>query len=330
MTVGTPTRHRSYDFHGVRIDVRADDEAVLDMMDLRLHDFRARTSPCGSALRLDLGSADGGSPTSLLPARAGRPVYETPYGSLHYFPETDVLSGRLGGVYLRCEPRRGTALVRGAELRGRALYFATHPIATISLMELLERRGLFSLHAACLATSAGGGVLLSGPSGAGKSTLALALARAGMLFLSDDVIFLTPESDGASVRALGFSDTVGLTGYASEQFAELRDRVPPAPPDGFPKVLVRIEDLFGASAITDCEPHALIFPEVIRDERSVIAPLDSGEALLRVVPDVLLTEARSTQAHLAALAALLNQVRCYEFGLGRDLERAAQLVLGVT
>ncbi len=316
---------RSYDVHGVGIDVCSQDAAVLAAMDLRLRDFRCAPREAQISFEFVAGEQEDAAGSDLAAQRA-RPVYDTPYGSLRYFPGQDVLSGELGGVQLHCEPRRGVALFRSPAFDGRALYFATHPLATISLMELLERRGRYSLHAACLASSEGRGVLLSGTSGAGKSTLSLALVRAGMSFLSDDVVFLAGDGAPPGLRVLGFADTVGLTPYAAARFPELQSRLNEPLADGFPKRLSRIEDLFGVSALGSCEPRALVFPEVVAAQRSEIERLDPREALLRLVPDVLLTEPAATQAHLAAIAALLDQVSCYELRSGVDLERAAELV----
>jgi hypothetical protein len=329
MTGAAISLRRSYEVHGVRVDVCAEDPAVLGALELRLRDFR-RQPTAAAEVRFEF-VTEGGNDRDLpeLAADAGRPVYDTAYGSLRYHPQLDIVYGTLGGVGLRCEPRRGVALLSSSRFIGHDLYLATHPLTTISLIELLERRGLFALHAACLATPDGSGVLLSGPSGAGKSTLALALARQGMSFLSDDIVFLARAGDAPNVRVLGFADAIGITGHAAARFAELQapDTEPVA--DGFPKRLKRIEDLFGSSALASSEPHALVFPEVVRDQPSALVPLDPGEALLRLVPDVLLTEPAATQEHLHAIAALLDQVRCYELRSGRDLERAAELVRAV-
>ncbi|MGO9976525.1 MAG: hypothetical protein ACLP01_27690 [Solirubrobacteraceae bacterium] len=326
----TTSARRSYDFHGVAIEVRSAEPAVLAAMDLRLRDFRSGPHSVLAAVRI--GFAVDPHPECYevdLAQHAGRPVYDTPYGTLRYFSDIDVLAGTLGDVHLRCEPRRGVALIRSPQLSGRRLYFATHPLATVSLMELLERRGMFSLHSACLATRDGRGVILSGTSGAGKSTLSLALVRAGMAFLSDDVVFLAQDGKSGRVRALGFADTVGVTRYAAERFAELAGRLLEPPANGFPKRLARIEDLFGVSSTPSCEPQALVFPEVVPGGASRLEPLDPGEALLRLVPDVLVTDAAGTQAHLGAIAALLGRVRCYALRSGADLERAAELVRAI-
>ena len=323
MTSATAFLRRTYELHGIGLEVRAEEPAVIDAMDLRLRDFRGGPSRPSELISLDFRTNDPQARDR--PTASGRRVYDTPYGSLYYHPDEDALCGELGGVELRCEAARGVALFRSAEFVGRDLYLATHPLATIGLMELLERRGRFSLHAACLAAGDRGGVLLSGPSGSGKSTLALALARAGMTFLSDDIVFLVHDGDSSAVRVLGFADTVGVSDHAANQFVELPGRLGPVA-DGFPKPLGRIEHLFGMPALSSCTPCALVFPEVARDEPSDIAPLDPQEALVRLVPDVLLTEPAATQAHLGAIAALLQQVRCYVLRSGSNLERAVALV----
>jgi hypothetical protein len=296
---------------------------VIDAVDLRLRDFRT-SDHSDAELSIEFVAGDDTTGRAAPPPGSGRPVYDTPHGTLYYHPTVDALCGRLGRVALHCDASRGTAVQHSPGFTGRELYLATHPLTTIAMMELFERRGLFSLHAACLTPAESRGVLIAGPSGSGKSTLTIALARAGMSFLSDDVVFLEPDCDG--VRVLGFADTLGLTGYAAARFAELGPLMDEPPADGFPKRLHRIEDLFGAATLRACRPTALVFPEVEPRGRSAIAPLDPGEALIRLTPDVLLTEPVSTKAHLEAIAALLGQVRCYTLRSGRDLERAAELV----
>lgn len=322
MSVGAAVTQRFYEIHGIGVTVDALDATVREAMDRRLRDFRCEPSLTRAEVRFEfLTGGEGLAP----PAGTGRPVYDTPLGSLYYYPEADVLFGELAGVRLLCQPGRGVASVHCVAFTGRELYLATHPLTTIGLMELLERRGLFSLHAACLASGDGRGVLLAGPSGAGKSTLALALARAGMSFLSDDLVFLAYAGDGA-INVLGFADGVGVSEHTAACFGELRSLLDDPPAPGFPKRLRRIEELFGVAAVSACMPGALVFPEVRRDRPSRIEALDPQEAMLRLVPDLLLTEPAATQAHLQAIAVLLGQVRCYELGSGTDLERAADLV----
>jgi len=60
---------------------------------------------------------------------------------------------------------------------------------------LLHQRGLFLLHASAVAIG-GRAIAVLGDAGAGKSTAAAALVERGHGFLADDVVALTPSSDG--------------------------------------------------------------------------------------------------------------------------------------
>jgi hypothetical protein len=322
MTVDTELRRRHYGLHGVVVSVQADSHAVLSATDLRLRDCAIEMTEAEVEIELTYQTVEPDARAEP-PPEENRPVYDTPYGSLFYSPAADALCGELVGVRLRCNPTAGRAVIQCARFEGRSLYLATHPLTTICLMELLERRGLFSLHAACLAADPGHGILLAGPSGAGKSTLGLALVRSGLAFLSDDVVFL--RRDGDLIHALRFADAIGITHRTAAWFTDA-DHAVPVPDDGFPKPLRRIEQLHNGLTLADCVPRAIVFPSVIDEARSWIAPLDPGEALLRLAPDVLLTEPQATQSHLEVFGELLDQVDCFEYGSGPDLEHADALV----
>jgi hypothetical protein len=60
---------------------------------------------------------------------------------------------------------------------------------------ILHQRGIFPLHASCVAID-GSGVAFAAGSGKGKSTLVAALLRRGAAFVSDDLCALTPDDSG--------------------------------------------------------------------------------------------------------------------------------------
>jgi hypothetical protein len=190
-------------------------------------------------------------------------------------------------------------------------------VFTISLVEMLKQRGLYSVHAAG-ASADGRGVILAGESGAGKSTLSLALTRAGFGFLGDDTLFLAPGPAG--LRLVGFPDEIDVTDETIGLFPELAGllAVPPLQPGA--KRQVRGEDTYAATVVAECRPAALVLPRVAHTERSTLRPISPAEALLELAPNVLLTDAAASQAHLDALAALARAGPCYRLETGRDLD----------
>src|SRR6185295_4970218 len=191
------------------------------------------------------------------------------------------------------------------------------------LMELLKRRGHFPVHAAGLALG-DRGVLLAGTSGAGKSTLAVALARRGFSFLSDDTVFLSPDASGWRVRA--FPDQVDLCADAPDLFPELHQASREDLPPGWRKRQIRAETLYETAICWEVSPRVLIFPAVSGAATSRLRPLSAPDALLELVPNVLLTDADGSQQHLNALAGLAGQCACYRLDTGRDLDDAVAVV----
>jgi hypothetical protein len=317
---------RSYEIHGLDLLVTSEDAGVVEALDLRLQSFwTARTQ--APQLRLEFLVRRAGQPTRLpRPVEPSRPVYEAPDGDVHYHAACDTLYAELGGVRMLCQAAQGVAQIESREFAGRALYLATHALATICLIELFKRRGRFNLHAACLACD-GRGVLLAGPSGVGKSTLAIGLVRAGLSFLSDDMVYLEPTT--STVQIFAFPEAVGITQETADLYPELRVALDEPAAHGFPKRLVRVQTLLNAVEISACPATVLLFPELCREEPSRLVALDPRDALLRLVPDILLTHPESAQSHLTALAALLAQVDCHVLRAGPDVSASVGVILAL-
>jgi hypothetical protein len=261
-----------------------------------------------------------------MPVPAGRRVYDFPNGHVQYDDEQDVLTIAVGDrIRAICEPAAGHARITVDSPTDADLWLLSHPVLSLVLMEVLKRRGFFPVHAAGLALD-GRGVLLAGTSGAGKSTLSVALARGGFDFLSDDTVFLEADPSGWRIRS--FPDQVDLCADAVGLFPELQTVAEAGRTAGWPKWQIRPERFYGASIPAGVPPRVLIFPSVCGTPTSVLTPLAPAEALHELAPNVLLTDAGTSQRHLDALAGLVAQCACYRLAAGRDLDDAVGVVRG--
>ena len=293
-----------YSFHGLRLRVSAPDEVR------RAFHARFASLPADGDGAPDLHFEVQPGPLER-PERA-RTVYEPPDGEVVYDDERDLLYLRQGRVSALCEPAAGRVRL-SAPSTGEDLWVLSHPLLSVPMMELLKRRGLFGVHAAG-ASLDGRALVLAGTSGSGKSTLSVALARAGFGFLGDDTLFLHKE------RVLAFPDEIDLTEESAGFFPDLQLAPSPA---GWRKRQLRADS---ARIVWESEPAVLVFPRVSGRPRSELRPVDSGEALLELAPNVLLTEPSSSQAHLDALAGLAKASRCFRLETGTDLDEAVGLL----
>jgi hypothetical protein len=92
---------------------------------------------------------------------------------------------------------------------------------------------------------------------------------------------------------------------------------------------VRAEDRFGSERVDRARPVALVLPTITDSTESYLRAADTDALLATLAPNVLLTEPRSSQQHLDALAALTESVPAYDLAVGRDLAAAARVILAV-
>jgi hypothetical protein len=88
----------------------------------------------------------------------------------------------------------------------------------------------------------------------------------------------------------------------------------------------RLAELAGAETVWESAPGLIVFPRVSGQAESRLTPIAPDETLLELAPNVFLTEPRSSQAHLDALASLASASDCYRLETGRDLDAAARLL----
>jgi hypothetical protein len=108
-------------------------------------------------------------------------------------------AGFLGGAapaanFVLVSPREHAAIAVISPQMLRFRYHTRYEMIEFAVFTLAARaQQLVPLHAACVGRGQRG-VLLMGPSGAGKSTVALQCLSAGFDFLSEDSVFVAPDS----------------------------------------------------------------------------------------------------------------------------------------
>jgi hypothetical protein len=253
-----------------------------------------------------------------------RPVYESESGLVQYAESLDALwIDGAPAVCVRSQPACGRTVVSVLESEAELDWLLTHPLFTLPLIECLKRRGRFSLHAAGVARG-DRALLLAGSTGAGKSTLALALSEAGFAYLGDDMLFL--ERAARRLQVLAFPEEVDVSVETVGLLPCLAGRLRAPELLGWPKRQLSTWDLSGPGVAWRCDPVALILPRIADRAESALTRLDSSQAFFELLPNVLLTESASSQAHLDALAELVGSRPCYRLDTGRDLAGAAALL----
>ncbi len=304
--------------HGVSMRVICVPAAVAGALARRLRAFRVDAVADDAVLVAVTGPAAAPviSDETLEEARV---VYEGPEGDVRYYDVGDrVVADYARRAQIDVHPRAGSAHLAVTGRDPADLMLAAYPLFTVSLLELLKRRGRFALHAACLARD-GCGLLLAGTSGSGKSTLAAALARGGFDFLGDDTVFL--DATGRAVFA--FPDELDVSDATVEMIPELSWLRGRAKRPGRQKHAVTA-DVLGGRTVLGCTATALIFPQVARAADSFLEPIGPADALRELLPNVLLTEATASQAHLDVLGELAREVPAFRLSAGRDLDEAVE------
>ena len=309
---------QTYGFHGMNLEVSSS-AAIATCLDARFQ-MLPSNGECGETLFFDFESAANAKVHRVRrPFGHAKPFYQLEGGEASYFEAKDLLYLCYGDrVRVLCNPDSGIAYFSVLEPEIENLWLASHLLFTICLVEILKRRGLYSLHAGGFGAN-GKCLLIPGTSGAGKSTLTVASLRANFDYMSDDMVFLIDRPEG--FRVLAFPEEVDVSDQTAGFFPELSFLLRLPKRSGWRKRQMHPMQVYGARVAPEARPAAVVIPRIAETESSAITRMDADEALLELVPNVLLTEARSCRAHLDALSELVKSTPCYRLETGRDFDR---------
>jgi hypothetical protein len=316
--VSKSQRTQTYGFHGLNLRVSSS-AAIATCLDARFQ-MLPSNGECAETIFFDFESVPDtkGHRFGKPPGRA-KSFYQLEGGDASYFEAEDQLYLCYDDrVRVLCNPGSGSACFSVLEPEIDNLWLASHLLFTICLVEILKRRGLYSLHAGGISAN-GKCLLIPGTSGAGKSTLTVASLRAHFDYMSDDMLFLVGRPDG--FRVLAFPEEVDVSDQTAGFFPELSFLLHSPKRCGWRKRQMHPIQVYGAKVAPEARPAGVLIPRIAEAETSVVTRMDPDEALLEMVPNVLLTEASSCRAHLDALSELVTSTPCYRLETGRDFDR---------
>jgi len=188
------------------------------------------------------------------------------------------------------------------------------------LLKLLRVEGIFSLHAAGLVAEDGEGILLVAEPGSGKSTLTIGLVRAGWRYLSDDAILLGSRPEG--VEAMALRRHFYIDSSDAGEYVDLGLEEEKSDQSGRPRRRVALNATYPDQYVSSCTPQVLLFPRIVPEAHSILAPLDPAEALRRLLTQsgLQLFDRATSARHLQVLNDLLRQAASYELRSGADLK----------
>jgi hypothetical protein len=309
---------QTYRFHGLNLKVSSS-AAIATCLDARFQ-MLPSNGECAETIFFDFESVSSAKGHSFgKPPGRGKPFYQLEGGDASYYEDEDQLYLCYDDrVRVLCNPGSGSACFSVLEPEIDNLWLASHLLFTICMVEILKRRGLYSLHAGGFSAN-GKCLLIPGTSGAGKSTLTVASLRANFDYMSDDMVFLTSRPDG--FRVLAFPEEVDVSDQTAAFFPELSFLLRSPKRCGWRKRQIHPIQVYGAKVAPEARPAAVVIPRIAGAETSVVTRIDPDEALLEMVSNVLLTETSSCRAHLDALSELVTSTPCYRLETGRDFDR---------
>lgn len=263
------------DIHGLKIHLSADHPLIFQTLLEDLASFRSPHPNGHRPIRLEI--------TTLPPFLQGKtyPPRFLPYretAAQNNGPDT--LITRYGTAHITVITHLRKREIEAAVVPEHSILPdpAYHYLVTQPLNLWFKRKGLFFLHAGCVAERSKG-ILLIGHPRAGKSVLTVSAVRAGFKFLSDEQPLLSLR--GGRVTAHCFPRRIRLHRAAAARFPELRAVVA----TGGKRVIFPIETIRNGSLQPSCRPSLLIFPRFKKHGKNRLQPIEPTAALAKLLQD---------------------------------------------
>jgi hypothetical protein len=196
------------------------------------------------------------------------------------------------------------------------------------LILLFRACGSYLVHAASVIRG-GDSILFVGEQGVGKSTICAMAVQAGHATLNDDQHLLRRMRDGR-VEALGLPSRFSLHPAIAERVPQLGFLRHGAESCGSPKHSFAVDSVFPGSLRQGSVPtHLVLLSPPSPCGNSTVRALSKPRSLCRLIrsSEMVLLEVGAPESHLHVLRQLVQQCKCVEASLGRDVYQEPSRVL---
>ena len=169
------------------------------------------------------------------------------------------------------------------------------------------------------------GVVIPGPSGSGKSTLAAGLVRAGLAYLSDELIALELERGYLLPYAKPISVKPGSFGVLGDMFSSTVSAANEQWSAG--EMLLAVGDSVCRPVGVACMPELVVVPRYEPGCRTTLARLSETEAFAALAVNAVNFVHHGADG-AQALGELVARCRCVALTMS-DLDQAVDLILGL-
>jgi hypothetical protein len=223
------------------------------------------------------------------------------------------------------EYREGLMIFDQASVFAKQPPFSFFRLFIFILTEILASMNCVMMHAATLRGSKGG-VCLVGKSGAGKTTLLLGLLRTGRYqFLGDELCLVQHTKKGCRIWA--FTPMVHVPFQSLQYFEELRGYTHETAYSQEGKAHFDPRKTYANCFKPFCTPTFILFLENLISSPPVLEPIESFEALNKMVEDTLVPLTHDDfLRNLSIISELIHQTKTFRFVRSSILEESVSMI----
>lgn len=183
--------------------------------------------------------------------------------------------------------------------------------------ELLLKKGKLLMHAGCVGTPEGDGILLLADSGGGKTTTSFTMTRQGFNLISDDLTVASPTENGIIFEPI--REKINVSKQTIEFFPELSYLKKPLKkvPEG--KIPVDAREIFGLERVIDSVQASVIILLKIGKNGPKLVPV-AGSTMLNPLlkSNTFARSEKISNNKIESIWRLLDQTIPYELATGFD------------